>query len=66
MLQIRRTAQQGVCIVLKGSLFMLQDNIPSHHPAAAMTAKHCIQVIEATGGMCCECFKVHYCLPQSR
>ncbi|XP_060581938.1 RRP12-like protein [Ruditapes philippinarum] len=49
--KIRRTAQQGVCIVLKGSLFMLQDNAPSHHPAAAMTAKHCIQVIEATGGM---------------
>ncbi|XP_045190399.2 RRP12-like protein [Mercenaria mercenaria] len=49
--KIRRTAQQGVCIVLKGSLFMLQDGAPTHHPAAAMTAKHCIQIIEATGGM---------------
>ncbi|KAL4231185.1 pre-rRNA processing protein [Mactra antiquata] len=48
--KIRRAAQQGVCIVLKGSLFMLDGNCPSFHPAASMTAKHCIQLIETCGG----------------
>lgn len=47
----RRAAQQGVSIVLKGSLFMVQGDPLPHHPAASMTAKHCIQIIETTGGM---------------
>ncbi|XP_052226276.1 RRP12-like protein isoform X6 [Dreissena polymorpha] len=47
----RKAAQQAVCIVLKGSQFMQEDTAPTHHPAAAITAKHCIQTIEATGGI---------------
>ena len=48
--QVRKAAQEGVCIVLKGSLFMLEGSAPPHHPAASMTTKHCIQLIEACGG----------------
>lgn len=48
--KVRKAAQDGVCIILQGSLFMLDKDGPSHHPAAAMTSKHCIQVIETCGG----------------
>ena len=49
-LQVRKAAQEGVCIVLKGSLFMTQESPPPHHPAASLTTKHCIQLIEGCGG----------------
>ena len=48
--KVRKTAHQGVCIVLKGSLFMIQGDPPPYHPAAQLTAKYCIQQIEACGG----------------
>lgn len=47
---MRKAAQEGVCIVLKGSLLMMEDSAPPHHPAASMTTKHCIQLIEECGG----------------
>jgi len=50
MLQVRKAAQVGVCVVLKGSSFMLEDTPPAHHPAASLTAKHCTETIEASGG----------------
>ncbi|KAJ8317039.1 hypothetical protein KUTeg_004943 [Tegillarca granosa] len=48
--KIRKAAHQGVCVVLRGSLFMTQGANPPHHPAASMTAKYCIQQIEDCGG----------------
>ncbi|KAK7479159.1 hypothetical protein BaRGS_00029600 [Batillaria attramentaria] len=48
--RVRKAAQQAVKIVLKGSLFMTQPDAPSHHPAAALTAKFCVQIIESQGG----------------
>ncbi|CAC5426030.1 RRP12 [Mytilus coruscus] len=48
--KIRKAAQQGVCLVLRGSLFMTQGDSPSYHPAAQITAKYCIQQIEQCGG----------------
>nr|KAG5693708.1 hypothetical protein BaRGS_008350 [Batillaria attramentaria] len=48
-MQVRKAAQQAVKIVLKGSLFMTQPDAPSHHPAAALTAKFCVQIIESQG-----------------
>ncbi|XP_006831264.1 PREDICTED: RRP12-like protein isoform X3 [Chrysochloris asiatica] len=47
---IRKAAQHGVCSVLKGSEFMFGEKAPAHHPAAASTAKFCIQEIEKSGG----------------
>ncbi|WAR21706.1 RRP12-like protein [Mya arenaria] len=49
--KVRKAAHQGVCIVLKGSLFLLELNSPKHHPAASLTAKHCVQVMENAGGL---------------
>ncbi|XP_006831263.1 PREDICTED: RRP12-like protein isoform X2 [Chrysochloris asiatica] len=48
--KIRKAAQHGVCSVLKGSEFMFGEKAPAHHPAAASTAKFCIQEIEKSGG----------------
>ncbi|XP_037660690.1 RRP12-like protein isoform X2 [Choloepus didactylus] len=48
--KIRKGAQQGVCLVLKGSEFMFGEKAPAHHPAAISTAKFCIQEIEKSGG----------------
>uniref|UniRef100_A0A8I3X7P4 Ribosomal RNA processing 12 homolog n=1 Tax=Callithrix jacchus TaxID=9483 RepID=A0A8I3X7P4_CALJA len=47
---IRKTAQHGVCSVLKGSEFMFGEKAPAYHPAAVSTAKFCIQEIEKSGG----------------
>ena len=35
---------------MKGSTFMTQGDPPAHHPAAAATAKYCVQQIEENGG----------------
>lgn len=48
--RVRKAAQQAVKIVLKGSLFMSQPDAPSRHPAATLTSKFCVQIIEAQGG----------------
>uniref|UniRef100_A0A8I3ZZT2 Ribosomal RNA processing 12 homolog n=1 Tax=Callithrix jacchus TaxID=9483 RepID=A0A8I3ZZT2_CALJA len=48
--KIRKTAQHGVCSVLKGSEFMFGEKAPAYHPAAVSTAKFCIQEIEKSGG----------------
>ncbi|XP_056147763.1 RRP12-like protein [Lampris incognitus] len=48
--KVRKAAQQGVCSILRGSDFLFSDNAPSHHPAAATTAKFCMREIEQAGG----------------
>lgn len=48
--KIRKASQHGVCSVIKGSEFMFGEKPPAHHPAAASTAKFCIQEIEKSGG----------------
>ncbi|XP_044069062.1 RRP12-like protein [Siniperca chuatsi] len=48
--KIRKAAQQGVCSILRGSDFLFTDNAPTHHPAAATTAKFCIKEMEQAGG----------------
>ncbi|NWS45360.1 RRP12 protein, partial [Probosciger aterrimus] len=48
--KVRKAAQYGVCSVLRGSEFMFGDAAPEHHPAAASTAKFCVQEIEKAGG----------------
>ncbi|KAL5020867.1 hypothetical protein ScPMuIL_000022 [Solemya velum] len=48
--KVRKSAHQAVCIVLKGSLFMTTGDTATHHPAAIITAKHCISEIESCGG----------------
>ncbi|XP_048865791.1 RRP12-like protein isoform X2 [Brienomyrus brachyistius] len=48
--KVRKAAQHGVCAILKGSDFLFKDSAPSHHPAAANTAKFCIKEIEEAGG----------------
>ncbi|XP_076981748.1 RRP12-like protein isoform X2 [Tamandua tetradactyla] len=48
--KIRKGAQYGVSLVLKGSEFMFGEKAPAHHPAAISTAKFCIQEIEKSGG----------------
>lgn len=57
MLQVRKAAQQGVCAILRGSDCLFGDNPPSHHPAAATTAKYCIKEMEQAGGRL-----VHLCI----
>ncbi|KAK3582767.1 hypothetical protein CHS0354_015294 [Potamilus streckersoni] len=49
--KVRKAAHQSLCIVLKGSVFMIQGDPPSHHPAASITAKYCIHIIEQSGGI---------------
>ncbi|KAK3094601.1 hypothetical protein FSP39_003915 [Pinctada imbricata] len=48
--KVRKAGHQAVCLVIKGSLFMLGDNAPNCHPAAQQTAKFCIKKIEQCGG----------------
>ncbi|XP_076021629.1 RRP12-like protein [Genypterus blacodes] len=48
--KVRKAAQQGVCSILRGSEFLFTEKAPSHHPAAATTAKFCIKEMEQAGG----------------
>ncbi|XP_069574022.1 RRP12-like protein [Brachyistius frenatus] len=48
--KVRKAAQAGVCSILRGSDFLFTDNAPTHHPAAATTAKFCIKEMEQAGG----------------
>lgn len=40
--KIRKSAQHGVCAILKGSDIMKGEKPPSHHPAAGQIATYCI------------------------
>ncbi|KAM8858593.1 RRP12-like protein isoform 2-T2 [Spinachia spinachia] len=48
--KVRKAAQQGVCSILRGSDFLFTDNAPTHHPAAATTAKFCMKEMEQARG----------------
>ncbi|ESO86543.1 hypothetical protein LOTGIDRAFT_128850 [Lottia gigantea] len=48
--RIRKTCHQAVKIILKGSLFMLNDDNPPYHPASSLTAKYCNTEIEQCAG----------------
>ena len=48
--QVRKTCQQAVSSILKGSIFLSQPKGPKIHPAAASTAKFCVSQIEKCGG----------------
>ncbi|XP_056290928.1 RRP12-like protein isoform X2 [Pseudoliparis swirei] len=48
--KVRKAAQQGVCSILRGSDFLFTDDAPTHHPAAATTAKFCMKEMEQAGG----------------
>lgn len=40
--KVRKSAQHGICAILKGSDIMKSEKPPMHHPAAAYIATHCI------------------------
>ena len=46
--KIRKAAQHAVCAILKGSLVVTVDNPPEFHPAAAKTAKECLEKLTLT------------------
>ncbi|KAM6916699.1 RRP12-like protein [Xenentodon cancila] len=48
--KVRKSAQEGVCSILRGSDFLFADSAPTHHPAAVTTAKFCIKEMEHAGG----------------
>ncbi|CAH1783394.1 unnamed protein product, partial [Owenia fusiformis] len=48
--KVRKAAHQAVCAILKGSVFMTQNDPPPSHPAASSTAKFAIQQLETSGG----------------
>ncbi|KMQ96335.1 rrp12-like protein [Lasius niger] len=45
--KVRKSAQHGVCAVLKGSDIMKNERSPTHHPAAGQIATHCIAQLNA-------------------
>lgn len=45
--KIRKSAQHGICAVLKGSDIMKSEKPPQHHPAAGQVATHCIGQLNA-------------------
>lgn len=45
--KIRKSAQHGICAVLKGSDVMKSEKPPIHHPAAGQIATHCIAQLDA-------------------
>ncbi|XP_035027985.1 RRP12-like protein [Hippoglossus stenolepis] len=48
--KVRKSAQQGVCSIIRGSDFLFTENAPAHHPAAVTTAKFCIKEMDQAGG----------------
>ncbi|BFY98332.1 hypothetical protein BsWGS_01372 [Bradybaena similaris] len=48
--KLRKAAQTAVKIVLRGSLLMQQTLAPPFHPAAPLTAQHCLKQIESSKG----------------
>ncbi|XP_062257338.1 RRP12-like protein [Platichthys flesus] len=48
--KVRKSAQQGVCSIIRGSDFLFAENAPAHHPAAVTTAKFCMKEMEQAGG----------------
>lgn len=45
--KVRKSAQHGLCAVLKASDVMKSEKSPTHHPAAARVATHCIAQLNA-------------------
>ncbi|EGI69855.1 PREDICTED: RRP12-like protein [Acromyrmex echinatior] len=41
--KIRKSAQHGICAILKDSDIMKSEKPPTHHPAAEKVAKHCLK-----------------------
>ncbi|CAG5119515.1 unnamed protein product [Candidula unifasciata] len=48
--KLRKAAHTAVKIVLRGSLLMQQTPAPPFHPAAPLTAQHCLKLIESSKG----------------
>ncbi|KAJ9588968.1 hypothetical protein L9F63_017728 [Diploptera punctata] len=46
--KVRKAAQHAVCAILKGSNFMLGDDVLEYHPGAVHVAKYLIQQIESS------------------
>ncbi|XP_066585957.1 RRP12-like protein [Prorops nasuta] len=46
--KVRKSAQHGICAILKGSDIMKSENPPVCHPGAAQVAKHCIEQLYST------------------
>jgi len=45
--KVRKSAQYGICAILKGSDIMRSEEPPPHHPAAGQVAAHCIAQLNA-------------------
>ncbi|GAB1867081.1 RRP12-like protein [Camponotus japonicus] len=45
--KVRKSAQHGICAVLKGSDIMKSEKPPIYHPAAGQVATHCIAQLNA-------------------
>lgn len=45
--KVRKSAQHGICAILKGSDIMKSEKPPIHHPAAGQVATHCIAQLNA-------------------
>ncbi|XP_011686333.1 PREDICTED: RRP12-like protein [Wasmannia auropunctata] len=45
--KVRKSAQHGICAILKDSDVMKSDKSPTHHPAAGQVATHCIAQLNA-------------------
>ncbi|KAL6431993.1 hypothetical protein ACFW04_007436 [Cataglyphis niger] len=46
--KVRKSAQHGICVILKGSDIMKSEKPPQHHPAAGQVATHCIGQLNAS------------------
>ncbi|KAG6795184.1 RRP12-like protein [Apis mellifera caucasica] len=44
--KVRKSAQHGICAILKGSDIMKADNPPQYHPATPYIAKFCISQLQ--------------------
>ncbi|CAK9795398.1 RRP12-like protein [Anthophora plagiata] len=52
--KVRKSAQHGICAILKGSEFMKGNDTPQYHPAAPHIAKYCsnhLQLDSEPGGI---------------
>lgn len=45
--KVRKSAQHGICAILKGSDIMKSEKPPTYHPAAGQVATHCITQLNA-------------------
>lgn len=47
--KLRKSAQHGICAVLKDSDIMKSEKPPTHHPAAGQVATHCLKQLKEPG-----------------